>query len=100
MKTRSNMAKVDGRFRDNLSQYKTGCYAQKFTMYVVIRGCKVDYDISSKEEMKIQGNITTTKNTVKTIKAAVRSPVKYKKKHIFTATNKSTYAYNSCLMLK
>ena len=28
MKTRSNMAKVDGGFRDNLSQYKTGCYAQ------------------------------------------------------------------------
>ena len=76
MKTRSNMAKVDGRFRDNLSQYKTGCYAQKFTMYVVIRGCKVDFDISSTEEMKIQGNITTTKNTAKTIKTAVGSPVK------------------------
>ena len=54
-------------------------------MYVVIRECKVDFDISSKEEMKIQGNITTTKTTVKTIKAAVRSPVKYTKKtHIYS----------------
>ena len=45
-------------------------------MYGIIGGHKVDFDISSKEEMKIQGNITTTKNTVKTIKTAVRSPVK------------------------
>ena len=48
-------------------------------MYGVIRGRKVDTEISHKEEMRIQGNITTTKNTVKTIKyikTAVRRYVK------------------------
>ena len=45
----------------------------------MIRGHKVDIEISDKEEMRIQGNINTTKNTVKTIKyikTAVRGSVK------------------------
>ena len=67
----------------------------------MIRQRKVNIEISDKEEMRIQGNIITKKDTIKTIKyikTAARKSVKYIlqqpiRKYTMTQSKESTPCY-------